>query len=411
MDRRKGSTIWLRWWSNEDIMKILMIAPEPFFEARGTPFSVFHRSKALGKQGHKINLVTYHLGEDVDIKNVEIHRIPNVPFIKHVAIGPSLTKIPLDIILFFKSLYMLTQKRYNCMHVHEEAAVMGCIFKKIFNIPLIYDMHSSIPQQLINFNFTKNRFLIKIAVIGEKWIIKNSDVIIAICPHLGETVHIIDPNKKVMIIENTPLTDQHNIATKEDIDKLKKELDIGNNKVVLYTGTFEYYQGIDLLLKGIPQVIAKINDVKYVLVGGEPEQIKEAKNLANSLNINNYVLFTGKRPVDEMPAFMAIADILVSPRTIGTNTPLKIYSYLKSGKPIVATNLLTHTQVLDETVSILTAPEPDAFADGIVRLLTDDELRKEIGQKGMELANTKYSYDAFMRKNEQVYKYVETRDK
>ncbi|MCK4732866.1 MAG: glycosyltransferase family 4 protein [Methanophagales archaeon] len=389
-------------------MKILMIAPEPFFEPRGTPFSVFHRSKALGKLGHKIDLVTYHLGENVAIRNVEIHRIPNVPFIKHVAIGPSFTKIPLDIVLFFKSRYMLSKNKYNCIHVHEEAAFIGCIFKIIFGTLLIYDMHSSIPQQLINFNFTKNRFLIKIAVIAEKWIIKNSDVIIAICPHLGETVHDIDKNKKVVIIENTPLTDQHKTAIKEDVEKLKKELDIGDNKVILYTGTFEYYQGIDLLLKGIPQVITKINDVRYVLVGGEPEQINEAKDLANSLNINNYVLFTGKRPVTEMPAFMAIADVLVSPRTIGTNTPLKIYSYLKSGKPIVATNLLTHTQVLDETVSILTAPDPDAFAEGIVRLLTDDELRKKMGQKGMELANTKYTYDAFMRKTEQVYKYVET---
>lgn len=391
-------------------MKILMIAPEPFFETRGTPFSVFHRSKALGKLGHKIDLVTYHLGEDVDIKNVELHRIPKVPFIKHIAIGPSLTKIPLDIVLFFKSLYMLikNKNKYNCIHVHEEAAFIGCIFKKIFRIPLIYDMHSSIPQQLINFNFTKNRFLIKMAVVGEKWIIKNSDVIIAICPHLGETVHNIDQNKKVTIIENTPLADQHDIATEEDIERLKKQLDIGNNKVVLYTGTFEYYQGIDLLLKSIPQVIEKINNVKYVLVGGEPEQIKEMKDLANSLNIDNYVVFTGKRPVNEMPAFMAIADVLVSPRSIGTNTPLKIYSYLKSGNPIVATNLLTHTQVLDETVSILTAPDPDAFADGIVRLLTNDALRKQIGQKGMELANTKYTYDAFLLKTEQVYKYVET---
>ena len=144
-----------------------------------------------------------------------------------------------------------------------------------------------------------------------------------------------------------------------------------------------------------------------MLVGGESEQIKEMKALANSLNINKYVVFTGKRAVNEMPVFMAIADVLVSPRTIGTNTPLKIYSYLKSGKPIVATNLLTHTQVLDETVSVLTAPEPDAFADGIVRLLTNDELRKQIGQKGMELANTKYTYDAFLLKTEQVYKYVE----
>jgi len=385
-----------------------MIAPEPFFEPRGTPFSVFHRSKALGKLGHKIDLVTYHLGEDVAIKNVGIHRIPEVPFIKHVAIGPSLAKIPLDIVLFFKALFMLIKNRYDCIHVHEEAACIGCVFKKIFRIPLIYDMHSSIPQQLINFNFTKNALLLKMAIVGEKWIIKKSDVIIAICQNLGETVHDIKPNKKVVIIENIPLAEQCHSATKEDTEKLKKQLDIGNNKVVLYTGTFEYYQGIELLLKSIPHVIEKLNKVTYVLVGGEPEQIKEMKAIANSLNIDSYVLFTGKRAVNEMSAFMAIADVLVSPRSIGTNIPLKIYSYLKSGKPIVATNLLTHTQVLDETVSILAAPEPGAFADGIVRLLANDELRNQIGQKGKELADAKYTYDAFLRKNEHVYQYVET---
>ncbi|MCK4735142.1 MAG: hypothetical protein KAT65_22005 [Methanophagales archaeon] len=87
-----------------------------------------------------------------------------------------------------------------------------------------------------------------LAIIGEKRIIKNSDVIIAICPHLEEIVHNVNPNRKVIIIENTPLADQHNIATNEEAEKLRKQLEIEDNKVVLYTGTFEYYQGIDLLL-------------------------------------------------------------------------------------------------------------------------------------------------------------------
>ena len=54
--------------------------------------------------------------------------------------------------------------------------------------------------------------------------------------------------------------------------------------------------------------------------------------------------------------------MLTSPRSKGTNTPLKIYQYLRSGKPIVATRLLTHTQVLDDDTAMLTAPDPQAFA-------------------------------------------------
>ena len=70
------------------------------------------------------------------------------------------------------------------------------------------------------------------------------------------------------------------------------------------------------------------------------------------------MVFTGQQPAREIPAFVQACDILVSPRIRGTNTPLKIYSYLRSGKPIVATDLLTHTQVLSDGVARLVAPKP-----------------------------------------------------
>ena len=87
-------------------MKILMIAPQPFFQPRGTPFSVLGRLHTLSKLGHNVDLVTYHIGQDVQIPNVTIHRIKKVPFIKNIKIGPSITKIPVDILLFFKSFHV-----------------------------------------------------------------------------------------------------------------------------------------------------------------------------------------------------------------------------------------------------------------------------------------------------------------
>lgn len=389
-------------------MKILMIAPEPFFETRGTPFSVYNRSKVLGELGHSIDLVTYHIGQDVTIDNVKTYRIPKIPFIKKVAIGPSFTKIPLDIVLFLKAFLLLVKNKYDCIHVHEEAAFMGILFKMVFRKPLIYDMHSSIPQQLTNFNFTENKNLITLAEIGERWIIKSSDTIIAICPHLAETVKNVNSTKKVHIIENVSISNRCIDLSDKNIEKIKHSIGLKNEIVVLYTGTFEHYQGIDLLIKSIHKVVDKVVDVKYVMVGGEDAQIAKMKKLAESLHVYDFIIFTGKKPADEMPMYMEIADILVSPRSVGTNTPLKIYSYLESGKPIVATNLLTHTQALDEDVAILTEPNPEKFAEGILKLLVDDNLRIQLGQRGKKLADTKYSYDAFKLKNEEVYENIET---
>jgi hypothetical protein len=73
-------------------MHILMIAPEPFFEPRGTPFSEFHRIKALIALGHTVDLVTYPFGRDVEMPGLTVIRCLRPPLVKHVRIGPSWAK-------------------------------------------------------------------------------------------------------------------------------------------------------------------------------------------------------------------------------------------------------------------------------------------------------------------------------
>ena len=92
------------------------------------------------------------------------------------------------------------------------------------------------------------------------------------------------------------------------------------------------------------------------------------------------------------------ADLLVSPRSRGTNTPLKIYQYLRSGKVIVATRLLTHTQVLNDETAILTGTSPSEFADGILAALADPSRAARIGRQARQLAETKYSYEAYLER-------------
>jgi len=103
-----------------------------------------------------------------------------------------------------------------------------------------------------------------------------------------------------------------------------------------------------------------------------------------------------------MPAYLRACDVLVSPRSRGTNTPLKIYQYLRSGKPIVATRLLTHTQVLSDDTAILTEAAPAAFGEGIVAALQDRERASRLGATAQALAETKYSYDAYLERTRQA---------
>lgn len=383
--------------------RILMIAPEPFYQPRGTPISIFHRISALSKLGYKIDLLTYHVGEDVKIKNVKIYRIPKIFLIKSVKIGPSYSKILLDLFLLSKGVFLCRKNKYDFLHAHEEACVIGVILKKMFKFPLIYDMHSSIPQQLVNYNFAKNSVITGFFRWLEKKAIGNSDAVIAISPHLKQIADSIEPGK-AFLIENAATFD--NKVKRKDVLKLKNKLKLKNERVIMYTGTFEVNQGLDLLVRTIPLVLKFSKNIKYILVGGEKNQIENLKKLSEELNASDFIIFTGQKPEAEMPSYLAAADIVVSPRSKGTNTPLKIYSYLKSGKPIVATDIYSHTQALNKNVAVLTKLDESSFADGIIKLLRNEKLKKSLVNEARKLAEDKYNDRSYIEKTKKAYNTV-----
>ena len=125
-------------------MKALVIAPQPFFSPRGTPFSVYYRTLVTASQGVEIDLLTYGEGRDVDIPGVRIVRIPRVRFLEPVPVGPSFRKLLLDKLLVLWTLGMLIRNRYDVVHAHEEAVFFSRFLKPLFRFRLVYDMHSAL---------------------------------------------------------------------------------------------------------------------------------------------------------------------------------------------------------------------------------------------------------------------------
>jgi len=204
-----------------------------------------------------------------------------------------------------------------------------------------------------------------------------------------------------VLIENAPGSGDTPVAGSGD--RVRAELGLpAGAPIVLYTGTFEAYQGLDLLFEAARKVIHTRPEVRFILAGGRPEQIAAARVEAERMGLGEAVVFAGQRAAEDIPLFLDAADVLVSPRSTGTNTPLKIYQYLRSGRPIVATRLLTHTQVLNDEVAILTAATPEAFAAGIVVALSDRERARAVGDRARELADTKYSYEAYLTRTRQA---------
>jgi glycosyltransferase involved in cell wall biosynthesis len=384
-------------------MRILMIAPEPFLEPRGTPFSVYYRIKALLTSGYQVDLVTYPIGEQVTLPGLRVYRGPRLPFIRKVKIGPSLAKFPLDLCVFIIAFWRLCTRRYRYIHTHEEAGVMGALLSILFGCTHLYDMHSDLAEEMTNFSFTKSRWVIHCVELLQKWVVRSSAVVIAVYPELERMVKRIDPDKPVHLVINAPVDANLPAPDEQSVALLRHQLGLGNGPVLVYTGTFESYQGIDLLLQSVPLVLAACPEARYILVGGRPEQIAQQRQLAEKLGVADIIHFVGQHPVEEMPQYMALADILLSPRSKGTNTPLKLYTYLRSGKPTLATQIYSHTQILNQDIAMLVPPTAEGLAQGALELLQKPDLARKLASNGKKVADEHYSWDVFLEKNRRAY--------
>lgn len=383
--------------------RIMMIAPQPWFQPRGTPFSVLHRIKALTTLGHQVDLATYHVGQDVPMSGLNICRARPVAGIRKVKIGPSFAKIFLDMALYRQAKAMLRQGGYDLLHTHEEAGFFGVGLARRFHLPHLYDMHSSLPQQLSNFKFSRSRSLVAAFEALERRTITSASAVITICPELHNYVEGKFPDQTSVLIENVA---DNNIVFPADSGKqeqIRKDLDLAGKRIVLYYGTLEPYQGISLLLQSLAALVAAgRSDIRVLIVGGHDEQVRRYRQEADSLHLTDLVHFTGFVQPQLIPSYIDLADVLVSTRMSGTNSPLKIYSYLRSGKPVVATDHITHTQILTPQIAFLADPEPRAFAQAVLHALDDRSESRQRSQAARQLAEERYSYQDYLKKTQWI---------
>ncbi len=385
-------------------LRILMIAPQPWFQPRGTPFSVLHRIKALTLLGHEVDLVTYPIGADVPMAGLRIHRAARVPGIHQVRIGPSKAKILLDVALWRRARQLAARGGYDLLHTHEEAGFFGVGLARRHRLPHLYDMHSSLPQQLHNFRYSQSRLLVGAFERLEARTINQAAAVITICPELQSYVEEKFPGVTSLLIENVADNALVFPPAPGDAARLRAQYGLGEARIVLYYGTLEAYQGIPLLIESAARLLADGSGagIKFLLVGGSPEQVESCRALTRQHGVADHFVFTGFVQPQQIPGFIEIADVLVSPRLSGTNSPLKIYSYLRSGRVIVATRHITHTQILNDEVAILAETTPEGFAAGIRQALTEGDAAARRIAAAAALAEASYSYSEYLRRVEWI---------
>ncbi len=382
-------------------MKILLLAPHPFYQERGTPIAVNLLLQALSQQGHTVDLLTYHEGTDVSHPGVTIHRIRRPIFARNVPPGPSLKKILCDLVMLPAALKMAKQNHYDLVHAVEESVYMAMLIKRRYKIPYLYDMDSSLARQIAEkFNFLK--FLLPIMAKTEGAAIEKALGVVPVCDALADMARLAGA-RKIILLRDISLLQP---ASPDDRESVGKLIPGNNHPRFLYLGNLETYQGVDLMLESYSRFIKAGGKAALIIAGGKETDIKKYQTKAASLGIGSHTQFLGPQPISRMAALFEAADILVSPRIKGNNTPMKIYSYLASGKAILATALPTHTQVLTPEVALLVPATVEAFADAMAELAGNPSQREQLGNSARQLAQRSYSQEAFRCTVLELYDWV-----
>jgi glycosyltransferase involved in cell wall biosynthesis len=383
-------------------LRILFLAPQPFFEVRGTPLAVLHMTRALAALGHQVDLLTFPQGSAAPSEGVRHLRSLRLP-VGRVKAGASLAKMALDVPFVAEAVLRLATRRYDVVHAVEEAAHLVAPFARLLRVPLVMDVDSSIPDQLRYSGFARRGPILWAAEALERHALAHSAVAVTVCASLTNGVRARAPRLPVFQVEDPPLADRRQPPEPASVEALRRELALSALPVVLYSGNLESYQGVELLL----DAMALLPGAQLVLMGGEPAEIAVLRERSGRLGCGDRCAFAGKRPPSELPQFLDLADVLASPRTKGENTPFKIYTYLASGKPVVATRIATHTQVLDDSNAFLVEPEAGALAEGLRRALADREEAAARADRGYLLVERDYGLERYRQKIAEAYATVE----
>ncbi|MFC1666700.1 glycosyltransferase family 4 protein [Candidatus Omnitrophota bacterium] len=368
-------------------MKILMVHPHDIFSEE-EPWTVRIRSIALEfvKRGHKVRLVYFPLNSEnasrkLNWEGIEVfslsRRLGVDNFLKNIIFITYLSGWA-DVIHFQKCFY------YAAL----PALIAGLIRRKHIHYDWD-DWEIKIYFYSRGQNYLMGMFL---------WLSER------IMPLLTDTVSVSSkrlrreclryglPDER--IFEGHVGADLKHFSPRNNGQYIKERYGI-QGPLVMYVGQLHGGQYVELFIDAATVLFKKIPDVRFMIVGSG-YRLSELKKYSELAGLDGRLIFSEYVHHDEVPSYMAAADICVAcfekNDITECKSPLKIVEYLASGKPIVASKVGEVERMIGEA-GILTEPgNASSLADAIETLLLDKELRLECSHKARKRAEDKYNW-------------------
>ena len=305
------------------------------------------------------------------------------------------------------------QEKYNMIFVRDEVfdGLLALYLKRRYKIPFVFEMSNPIEQEyeVLKFYSKRNYFLNFIMGVYAHLVIytlQKADLV------LPTTRWMEDDFAEKGIKRSKMMAYPNGINLNRFInangDGIRQKYELQKSKVVIYVGSMARIRHLDVLIHAFSKVKKVKGDAKLLMVGDGSDRANLEK-LAGELGIGGDVVFTGQVNFNEIPNFIALADIGISPVPpldfYKLSSPIKSFEYMTLGKPVVANEEIPEQKEVIEGSGggILVKFEAESFADGIVELLDNHDGAKEMGRKGREWVVKNRSYERMSQKLEKRY--------
>lgn len=383
-------------------MRILMIAPTPFFADRGSHTQIYEEIKALQKLGHKIILCTYGLGRD--LPGINIIRCINMPWYEKLSAGPSYTKMLILPFLTVTVIKTIRQFKPDIIHGHlHEGAVIARFCKLFFpRQKYLFDMQGSLTGECLAHNFIKpNGLMHKLMKFLEKrisnwfFVITQSEAMLSELRSMGASEDRIRNVKDGVDTDIfRPKNFNPELANKFGIDQALPR--------VLFMGLLEEYQGADLMIMAFGIIAKKVPLTQFIIIGFP--NIEKYQKMSADEGIKQNVRFLGRIKYEDLPEYLSLSEIAIAPKIATTEGDGKIYNYMAMGMVTIAFDRSVSREILGDAGIFAEFGRAESLAEKIVWAIEHPEECRALGKKARERAIANLSWDAVGRRIDEVYK-------
>jgi glycosyltransferase involved in cell wall biosynthesis len=383
-------------------MRVLMVAPTPFFGDRGCHIRILEEVRALRGLGVETLVATYSVGRDHP--EVPTVRTPRLPWVRTLPVGFSPHRPYLDALLFGTALRAARRFRPTLLHGHlHEGAAIASVVGRLVGRPAVADLQGSVAGEMIAHGQLSGRGLLPAAVRrAERWILHWPARLLPSSANFAR--ELVDfwrvPRERVVLIADGIHPDF--LRPGPAPDDLRERLGLVGKRVVVYLGVLTEYQGVDDLLLAWPRVMDAVPDA-HLLIMGHPN-VERYRAKAAELTPPGSVTLTGRIAYGDTPRYLALGDVGVSAKHVSTEANGKLLNYMAMALPSVAYDGPVSRELLGEAGVFAPMRDVRALAAALAGLLRDPHEQKLRGQALRERVVAQFGWPALGRRLVDVYR-------